>query len=63
MMGENDAAPIQLCLTVFTVSFQKGHRVGTGEERASLLHVTADIHGMGPFGLILAPQPYNKLER
>jgi hypothetical protein len=22
-MGENDAAPIQLCLTVFTVSFQK----------------------------------------
>jgi hypothetical protein len=24
--------------------------------------MTTDIHGMGPFGLILAPQPYNKLE-
>jgi hypothetical protein len=27
------------------------------------IHITADIHGMGPFGLILAPKPYNKLER
>jgi hypothetical protein len=29
----------------------------------SLLYRTADIHGMEPFGLILAPQPYKKLER
>jgi hypothetical protein len=29
----------------------------------SLIYMTADIHGMGPFGLILAAQPYNKLER
>jgi hypothetical protein len=26
----------------------------------SLLYRRADIHGMGPFGRILAPQPYNK---
>jgi hypothetical protein len=30
--------------------------------KESLLYMTADIHGMGLFGLILAPQPYNKLE-
>jgi hypothetical protein len=26
----------------------------------SLLYITADIHSMGPFGLILAPQLINK---
>jgi hypothetical protein len=29
----------------------------------SLVYRTADIQGMGTFGLILVPQPYNKLER
>jgi hypothetical protein len=32
-------------------------------KKDNLHYLTAEIHGMGPFGLILAPQPYNKLER
>jgi hypothetical protein len=40
------------------------HRDHIGiQNRSHILYITADIHSMGPFGLILAPQPYNKLER
>jgi hypothetical protein len=46
-------------LKLFACANHRDHKYNT----ESLHYVTADIHSMGPFGLMLAPQPCNKLER
>jgi hypothetical protein len=43
------------------VGVYAGHRDHTYNIE-SLLYITANIHGMGPFNLIQAPIPYNKFE-